>query len=108
MTNTFIAGHNPLDDLKALRKYIVHCHIKDVSGELAAAARGEETGIGCSIVPIGGVVNAENIRRCLDYLNQTRWDGGVSIECHGSDENIAASVQWMKAAVKPKRSPQQK
>ncbi|MBI3851636.1 MAG: sugar phosphate isomerase/epimerase [Verrucomicrobia bacterium] len=105
--NTFIAGHNPLDYLKALRKYIVHCHIKDVSGALAAAARGEETGIGCSIVPIGGGVNAQNIRRCLDYLNQTRWDGVVSIECHGSDENIAASVKWMKAAVKAKRSPQQ-
>ncbi len=101
--NTFIAGHNPLDYLKALRKYIVHCHIKDVSPALAAAVRGEETGIGCSEVPVGGGVNAENIQRCLNYLNQTRWDGVVSIECHGADANIAASVQWMKSAVKPKR-----
>jgi hypothetical protein len=45
-------------------------------------------------------VNAENIQRCLDYLNQTKWDGVVSIECHGSDENTAASVKWMKQAVK--------
>jgi sugar phosphate isomerase/epimerase len=29
--NSFIAGHNPLDYLKALRKYVVHCRIKDVS-----------------------------------------------------------------------------
>ena len=107
--NTFIAGHNPLDYLKALRQYIVHCHIKDVSPGLAAAVRGEETGIGCSEVPVGGGVNAENIQRCLDYLNQIRWDGVVSIECHGSDANTAASVKWMKAAVKPKRStPRQK
>src|SRR5512144_3103144 len=101
--NSFIAGHNPLDYLKALRKYLTHCHIKDVSAELAAAARGEETGIGCSEVSVGGGVNAENIQRCLDYLNQIRWDGVVSIECHGSDANTAASVKWMKAAVKPKQ-----
>jgi len=97
--NTFIAGHDPLEYLKALRPYVVHCHIKDVSAELAAAVRGEETGIGSSIVPVGGGVNAENIRRCLEYLHATRWDGVVSIECHGSDENTAASVAWMKSTV---------
>ena len=102
MGNTFIAGHNPLDYLKALRKYIVHCHIKNVSPALAAAVRGEETGIGSSEVPVGGGVNAENIQHCLDYLNQTRWNGVVSIECHGSDANTAASVKWMKSAVKRK------
>ena len=47
--NTFIAGHDPLDYLKTLRKYVVHCHIKDVSPALAAAVRGEETGIGSRI-----------------------------------------------------------
>ena len=94
--NTFIAGHDPLDYCKALRPYIVHCHIKDVSAELAAAARGEETGIGSSIVPVGGGVNAENIKRCMDYLCETGWDGVVSIECHGSDENTAASVKFMR------------
>ncbi len=102
--NTFIAGHDPLDYCKALRKYISHCHIKDVSPALAAAVRGEETGIGSSEVPVGGGVNAQNIQRCLDYLNQTKWDGVVSIECHGSDANTAASVKWMKAAVKPTRT----
>jgi sugar phosphate isomerase/epimerase len=104
--NTFIAGHDPLDYLQALEKYIVHCHIKDVSAELAAAARGEETGIGSSIVPVGGGVNADNIQRCLDHLNRRRWDGVVSIECHGSDENTAASVQWMRQAVaRTRRAP---
>lgn len=97
--NTFIAGHDPLEYLTALRKYCSHCHIKDVSADLAAAARGEETGIGSSVVPIGGGVNAENIRRCLAYLQETGWDGVVSIECHGSDENTAASVKWMQEVV---------
>ena len=98
--NTFIAGHDPLDYLKALRFYCTHCHIKDVSAELAAAVRGEETGIGCSVVPVGGGVNADNIRRCLEYLHQTKWDGSVSIECHGSDENTSASVKWMRETIR--------
>ncbi len=100
--NTFIAGHDPLEYLKALQKYLTHCHIKDVSADLAAAARGEETGIGSSVVPVGGGVNAENIKRCIQYLQQTKWDGVVSIECHGSDENTDASVKFMKQLVKKK------
>jgi sugar phosphate isomerase/epimerase len=95
--NTFIAGHDPLDYLKALRPYVTHCHIKDVSADLAAAARGEETGIGSSIVSVGGGVNADNIRRCMDHLQDTKWDGVVSIECHGSDPNTDASVAFMKS-----------
>jgi len=97
--NSFIAGHDPLEYVRALRKYLTHCHIKDVSAELAAAVRGEETGIGSSVVPVGGGVNAENIRKCIAFLKETRWDGAVSIECHGSDENTAASVRWMREVV---------
>jgi sugar phosphate isomerase/epimerase len=104
--NSFIAGHDPLAYVKALRPYLTHCHIKDVSAELAAAARGEETGIGSSIVPVGGGVNAGNIQRCIEYLEETKWSGVVSIECHGSDENTKASVAFMRELVKPKRAKQ--
>lgn len=97
--NTFIAGHEPQKYLETLRPYVSHLHIKDVSPELAAAARGEETGIGSSAVPVGGGVNAENIKACLALLHRTGWDGVVSIECHGSDENTKASVEWMRAQV---------
>ena len=94
--NTFIAGHDPLDYLKALRQYVSHCHIKDVSAGLAAAARGEETGIACSEVPIGGGVNADNIEKCLAFLNETKWDGVASLECYGADENIRKSVEFLR------------
>jgi sugar phosphate isomerase/epimerase len=97
--NTFIAGLDPLEYMKRFRKYIAHAHIKDVSPALAAAARGEETGIACSEVPIGGGVNAENIKQCLEYLQQTDWSGVVSIECYGSDENIRRSVEFLRAIV---------
>jgi len=98
--NTFIAGHNPLDYLKALSKYMVHCHIKDVSPALAAAARGEETGIGSSEVYVGGGVNNENIRKCMEYFHQTDWAGVVSLECSGTGENTRKSVEWMRGVVK--------
>jgi len=101
--NSFIAGHDPLEYLKTLRPYLTHCHIKDVSPDLAAAVRGEETGIGSSIVPVGGGVNAENIRKCVKYLQQTKWDGAVSIECHGSDENTRTSVKFMQEVIGVKK-----
>ncbi len=98
--NTFIAGHNPLDYVKSLRPYLTHCHIKDVSAELADAVRGHETGIGTSVVPVGGGVNAENIKHCIQYLYDTNWDGSVSVECYGSDENTAASLKFMKQIIR--------
>ena len=97
--NTFIAGKDPLEFCKALRKYLSHCHIKDVSPALAAAARGEETGIGSSEVPVGGGANAENIKAVIRYLEETAWGGAVSIECHGSDENTLKSLKFMRQIV---------
>ncbi len=97
--NTFISGLDPLEYLKRFRKYLSHAHIKDVSPALAAAKRGEETGIATSEVPIGGGVNAENIKKCIQYMKETGWDGVVSIECYGSDENIRRSVEFMRSIV---------
>ena len=76
--------------------YVNHLHIKDISSELAATVRGEETGIACSQVPIGGGVNAENIRKCVEHLQETNFNGVLSIECYGTDENIASSVDFVR------------
>lgn len=97
--NSFIAGLDPVEYCQRFRKYLIHAHIKDVSESLAAAARGEETGIGSSIVPVGGGVNAQNIRKVFHYLHETQWDGVVSIECHGSDENMKASVDFLRGVL---------
>jgi sugar phosphate isomerase/epimerase len=94
--NSFIAGLDPLKYLKTFRTYLSHAHIKDVSPALAAACRGEETGIASSEVPIGGGVNAHNIRKCIAYLKETEWSGAVSIECTGTDDNIRQSVEFLK------------
>jgi sugar phosphate isomerase/epimerase len=97
--NTFISGNDPLTFLKRFRKYLRHCHIKDVSPQLAAAARGEETGIGTSEVPVGGGVNAGNIADCIAFLKQTGWSGVLSIECYGSDEFIGKSVRFLRELI---------
>lgn len=97
--NTFIAGNDPLQYLQRFRKYLAHAHIKDVSQQLAAAVQGQETGIACSEVPIGKGVNAENIRKCIDYMKQTDWSGVLSIECSGTDENIRASIEFLRELV---------
>lgn len=97
--NTFIAGLEPVEYLKRFRKYCTHAHIKDVSAGLAAMVRGEETGIATSEVPIGGGVNADNIRGCIDLLKQTNFDGVLSIECYGSDENTCRSVEFLRGLI---------
>jgi sugar phosphate isomerase/epimerase len=94
--NSFISGNDPLEYLQRFREYVSHLHIKDVSQELTAAARGEETGIACSEVPIGGGVNADNIQRCVKYLKESDWNGVLSIECYGSDDNIAKSIAFLR------------
>jgi sugar phosphate isomerase/epimerase len=80
-----------------LRKYLSHAHIKDVSESLAAAARGEDTGIAVSEVAVGSGVNAKNIQRCIELMKETDWSGHVSIECYGSEENTRASVEFMRS-----------
>jgi sugar phosphate isomerase/epimerase len=97
--NTYIAGKDPLEFCRTFRKYLTHCHIKDVSPALAAAVRGEETGIGSSEVPVGGGVNADNIRAVIRYLQETNRDGAVSIECSGTDENTRQSLEFMRNVV---------
>jgi sugar phosphate isomerase/epimerase len=97
--NTFISGQIPLDVLKPIRKYLTHCHIKDVSAELAAAVRGEESGIACSDQSIGAGVNAENIKNVINYLKETNWDGDISVECAGTDENMKKSVDWLRSII---------
>lgn len=94
--NTYISGNDPLEYLQRFRKYLSHAHIKDVSPQLSAAARGEETGIAMSEVPIGGGANAENIKKCIGYLKETGWSGVLSVECLGTDANLKASLGFLR------------
>ncbi|MBL8094923.1 MAG: sugar phosphate isomerase/epimerase [Anaerolineales bacterium] len=81
--NTFIAGQDPVVFLQRFKHKVSHVHIKDVSDSLAAAARGELTGIAVSQCAIGDGVNVDNIKKCFDILVALKYDGVVSLECEG-------------------------
>ncbi len=98
--NTFIAGQDPVAFLDRFKDRVSHVHIKDVSDSLAAAARGELTGIAVSHCAIGDGVNAENIRGCLRVLNESGYDGVLSMECEGQGGPlIERSLGWLRRAL---------
>ncbi len=97
--NTFIAGQDPVAFLKRFRHKVSHCHIKDVSEELAKKVRGGETGIATSVVAIGEGVNAENIAGCIELLKEINWDGVISIECEAAPGKMEQSIEWLRKEI---------
>jgi len=95
--NTFIAGQDPVAFLREFKHRVSHVHIKDVSDSLAAAARGELTGIAVSQCAIGDGVNAVNIVECLHILKESGYGGVYSIECEGQGgPMIERSLAWVR------------
>jgi sugar phosphate isomerase/epimerase len=95
--NTFIAGQDPVAFLERFKDKVSHVHIKDVSPSLAAAARGELTGIAVSQCAIGDGVNADNIRACIRILTDAGYDGVLSLECEGEGgPMIERSLAWVR------------
>jgi sugar phosphate isomerase/epimerase len=98
--NTFIAGQDPVAFLERFCGKVSHVHVKDVSESLAAAARGELTGIAVSHAALGDGVNADNIRRCVKILAQAGYEGVLSIECEGQGgPMIERSLAWLRGVV---------
>jgi len=97
--NSFIAGQDPVEFLRRFRHKVSHCHIKDVSEELARAVRGGETGIASSVVAIGEGVNADNISGCIELLKEMDWDGVVSIECEAAPGKVERSLEWLRGQI---------
>jgi sugar phosphate isomerase/epimerase len=98
--NTFIAGQDPVAFLDRFRDKVSHVHVKDVSESLAAASRGDLTGIAVSQTAIGDGVNVDNIRQCFDILVDIGYDGVVSIECEGEGgPMIEKSLAWVRGLV---------
>ncbi len=98
--NTFIAGQDPVPFLEQFKDKVSHVHIKDVSESLAAASRGDLTGIAVSHCAIGDGVNAENIKKCLAILRDSGYSGVLSIECEGDGgPMIERSLAWVKEQI---------
>jgi inosose dehydratase len=95
--NTFIAGQDPVTFCERFKDKVTHVHVKDVSESLAAAARGEQTGIAVSHCSIGNGVNADNIRKVLTLLHNNGYNGPLSMECEGAGgPMIEKSLTWLR------------
>jgi len=95
--NTFIAGQDPVAFLRRFVGKVSHVHVKDVSESLAAAVRGEQTGIAVSHCALGDGVNAANIRQCLQILRDSGFTGVLSMECEGQGGPlIEKSLAWLR------------
>ncbi|MFN0170700.1 MAG: sugar phosphate isomerase/epimerase family protein [Bryobacteraceae bacterium] len=93
--NAFIAGRDPVAYLEQFIKKVNHIHIKDVSAELAAAMKGELTGIALSTAAIGEGVNAGNIRKCVELLVGNGFQGTMSLECDAQGgPMLERSLNW--------------
>ena len=96
--NTYIAGQDPIAFCKRFLTKVNHVHVKDVSHSLAAAARGDQTGIAVSQCSIGDGVNARNIEEVLICLRDHGYDGVLSMECEGeSGAMINRSLDWLRS-----------
>ncbi len=99
--NTFIAGEDPVAFLEMFKTRVDHVHVKDVSESLAAASRGDLTGIAVSQCAIGDGVNAANIRKCVQILAAASYDGVLSLECEGQGgPMIERSLEWVRRLLK--------
>lgn len=99
--NTFIAGQDPVAFLRRFIDKVSHVHVKDVSESLAAAARGNQTGIAVSQCAIGEGVNADNIKQCLAILRDSGYAGALSMECEGQGgPMIERSLAWLRRTLK--------
>ena len=96
--NTFIAGENPADYVLELYDHVKMLHVKDVHPDLAAAVRGEETGIAASSVAVGEGVNADNIKQCLGILKERDWSGILIVETEGT-ELAERSLRWIRKVI---------
>jgi sugar phosphate isomerase/epimerase len=99
--NTFIAGQDPAAFCERFKNKVTHVHVKDVSESLAAAARGEQTGIAVSQCAIGDGVNSENIKKVLTILRDIGYSGELSMECEGAGgPMIEKSLAWLRRTLR--------
>jgi len=98
--NSFISGGDPVEFAKRFSHKVSHVHIKDVSESLAAAVRGDDTGIAVSQCAIGDGVNSDNIAKVLEILHGVGFDGVLSMECEGAGgPMIEKSLSWLRGTL---------
>jgi len=94
--NAFLAGEDPYEGLKAVRRRLVHVHAKDISVAHADSERGKVTGtpVGCACGD--GVIDWA---RVIEILREANWSGVLSCEC-GTSEQAGRSLAHLQALIR--------
>jgi sugar phosphate isomerase/epimerase len=76
--NSYLAGSDPIDDLRQVAERVIHVHAKDISFGMAEEIRGHVTGtpVGCACGD--GVVDWQKVVQILDNVG---YRGVLSVEC---------------------------
>lgn len=90
--NSFLAGEDPYEGLKAVRHLLVHIHAKDIAIQQAEAEKGKVTGtpVGCACGD--GVIDWAKV---IAILREGGYQGVLSVEC-GTPEQAARSLAHLR------------
>lgn len=93
--NSFLAGSDPIADLRKVADRVVHVHAKDINLEHAERERGKVTGtpVGCACGD--GLVDW---RKVVEILDGVGYDGVLSVEC-GTVEQAARSITHLRQVI---------
>ena len=107
--NSYIAGQDPVDFARRFGKKVKHMHIKDVTEQLSASNRGEDTGIPISHSAIGDGVNADNIKESLKIVHELGFNGPISLEVEGNGgPTLIKSLNWIRKTLTELGIPEEK
>lgn len=96
--NSYLAGSDPITDLKRVADKVVHVHAKDIAFDMAEEKRGQVTGtpVGCACGD--GVVDWAQV---VEILRGVNYDGVLSVEC-GTVPQAARSIEHLRQVLAAK------
>jgi len=87
--NTFVAGNNPAETLKAVVDKVKHIHFKDLPED---TERGNRYGVGMGSIPLGS--GAVGIRDVVKILMDNGFNGNATLEVVG-EEALVKSKEYL-------------
>ncbi len=96
--NSYLAGSDPITDLKQVAGKVVHVHAKDIAFDMAEEKRGHVTGtpVGCACGD--GVVDWSQV---VEILRGVDYEGVLSVEC-GTVPQAERSIEHLRQVLATK------
>lgn len=94
--NSYLAGSDPITDLRRVADRVVHVHAKDIAADMAAEKRGHVTGtpVGCACGD-----GAVDWSRVVEILRAAGYHGVLSVEC-GTVPEAERSIEHLRSVLR--------